>query len=274
MITSFFKYSAIRVLTRKTTYVAILIIICGAFCTLKRNSVLYNLDKLDFVGGLNLFIFSSIKENGVMSVLAPFVIMIVYPSVIFEDIQNHYVDQLYLRMSKSKYYLIQTMQSFFISGSVYVIAHGATLILYFCVSPANSIMLAFINGPFSNVYYKSLTLYCVVFIAHSFLFGSIIGILGMGLAMNLHNKCILWVLPTLIYYLGFYLLILFPEKIQRVLIYIIPLLPYEITTFDIPVAAHISQLFVIFVVGIILILNGINYDSNTLALYVRKRRLN
>jgi len=245
------------------TYVAILIVIVSSICTLKRNSILYSLNNMDHVGGLNLFIYSSIKDNGFMSLLAPFVIMVVYPSIIFEDIQNHYFKQLHLRIPNKNFYLLHTLQSFFISGGVYVIAHVITLVICFCVSPENSIMVTFLNGPFSDFYYKSLTLYCIVFIMHSFLFGGVMGILGMGLAMHLHNKCILWTLPTLVYYLGLDLLSLFPERVQYIMIYIIPLLPYEITTFSISTAVHISQLLVIAIIGIILVLFGIrSYDGD------------
>lgn len=263
MIISLLKHSTFRVFTRIMTYISVLIVIIGSFCTLKRNSILYSLNAMDHTGILNLFIFSCIKNNGIMSVLAPFVVMAVYPSIIFEDIQNQYFEQIHLKVANEKFYLLHVFVSFFISGGIYVIAHLITLAIYYCISPGDSVMVAFLNGPFSTVYYKSMTLYCILFIVHSFIFGGIMGILGMGLAMNLHNKCILWTLPTLLYYLGFYLLILFPENLQSVMIYVIPLLPYEITTYDIPVAAHISQLFIITLVGTILIWIGIHrYDSS------------
>lgn len=263
MISTLTKCNLYRVIARKETYVAILIIIVSSICTLKRNSILYSLNAMDHIGVLNKFIFSCIKNNGIMSVCAPFVVMLVYPNIIFEDIQNRYFDQMRLKVSNEKFYLIQIFESFIISGGIYVMAHLITLFLYYCISPKDSVMVTFLNGPFSNVYYRSLTLYCVLFIVHSFLFGGIIGILGMGLAMNLHNKCILWTLPTLLYYLGFYFFILFPDNMQSVMIYVIPLLPYEITTYDIPVGVHISQLFIITLVGFILIWIGIQrYDSS------------
>lgn len=263
------KFSIYRVFTRKMTYVVILIVIASSLCNLKRNSILYSLNLMDHSGGLNLFIFSAIKNNGIMSVLAPFVTMAVYPTIIFEDIENRYSEQIRLKMSNEKFYLLHVFESFLISGGIYVIAHLITLSICFFVSPGDSVMVAFINGPFSGIYYKSMTLYCVLFIAHSFLFGGVIGILGMGVAMNLHNKCILWTLPTLLYYLGFYLLVLFPENMQSIMIYIIPLLPYEITTYDIPMAVHISQLFVILMTGFILICVGIYRYDNNLKLFSR-----
>ena len=272
MFINFSKYNIFRVLTRKTTYIAILIVTIGSMCTWKRNSILYSMNNMNYIGGLNLFIFSSIKNNGIMSVLAPFVVMLVYPDIIFEDIQNHYVEQLRLRISIGKYYMLHAFQSFFVSGGIYVIAHSLILAICFCISPQDSVMIAFLNGPFSGTYYRSLTLYCILFIAHSFFFGGVMGILGMGLAMNLQNKCVLWTLPTLIYYLGFYLLILFPEAIQTALIYIIPLLPYEITTFDIPAAVHISQIIFIAVLGFFFVLLGIQRNDAAVNLYKYKKR--
>lgn len=60
----------------------------------------------------------------------------------------------------------------------------------------------------------------------------------------------------MLYYLGLDVLALFPEKIQEILIYIIPLLTYEITTLDLSGLANISQLFFVIVAGIILIYWG------------------
>ena len=256
MFKSLFKHNFFRVITGKTTYIAIFLIMLGGVVTFKRNSILFNLDKIHPVGGLNRFIFSCIIDNSLMSVIAPLMAMLVYPTIIFEDIRTHYIRHLYIKIPCKSITVFQVIQSFVLTGGVYAFANMMMLLICVAVDTNPSAMVTFVNGPFSSVYYVSMTLYSFVFIMHSFLVGGAFGILGIGIALNVRNKCMMWILPVLLYYLGLDVLALFPEKIQEILIYIIPLLTYEITTLDLSGLANISQLFFVIVAGIILIYWG------------------
>ena len=219
-----FKYAYYRTVKKKNTYVAISIIIISAFFTLKRNWILYSLYLLDHVGAINMFIYSSIKGNGIMSLLAPFVIMLVYPTIFYEDLQNKVKRNVRRQMTKTDYFLSEIVSAFVVSGSIYMDSMGK---------------------------------YILLFIVHAFLFGGVYGIFGIGIVFFIKNKCLLWIVPTLLYYTGYYVVTFF-EKGQELLKYVIPLLTYEISTFDIPLKVNIMQMISVGLTGCILFYIGLS----------------
>ena len=64
-------------------------------------------------------------------------------------------------------------------------------------------------------------------------------------------------MPTLLYYTGYYVVTFF-EKGQELLKYVIPLLTYEISTFDIPLKVNIMQMISVGLTGCILFYIGLS----------------
>ena len=252
-----FKYAYYRTVKKKNTYVAISIIIISAFFTLKRNWILYSLYLLDHVGAINMFIYSSIKGNGIMSLLAPFVIMLVYPTIFYEDLQNKVKRNVRRQMTKTDYFLSEIVSAFVVSGSIYMIGNVIVLVIGWFVSPYASCRITFLVGIFSDIYMDSMGKYILLFVAHAFLFGGVYGIFGIGIVFFIKNKCLLWIVPTLLYYTGYYVVTFF-EKGQELLKYVIPLLTYEISTFDIPLKVNIMQMISVGLTGCILFYIGLS----------------
>lgn len=252
-----FKYAYYRTVKKKNTYVAMGIIIISAFFTLKRNWILYSLYLLDHAGAINMFIYSSIKGNGVMSLLAPFVVMLVYPTIFYEDLQNKVMRHVRRQMTKTEFFLSEIASAFVVSGGIYMIGNIIVLAISEIVSPYTSCRITFLVGIFSDIYMDSMGKYVFLFIIHAFVFGGVYGILGVGIAFFIKNKCLLWIVPTLLYYTGYYVVTFF-EKGQDLLQYMIPLLTYEISTFDIPLRANIMQMISVGLLGCILFYTGLS----------------
>ena len=241
-----------RAVCSKYLYITIGIILISGIITYCRNQIVLGLSEYGSIGALNVFIYSNIKNNPVLSFLAPFIAALCSAASMDEIISG--MDKAIIeKYSHKQYIFAQVFSIIIISAIAFTSAYILSMIGCALFSPAESVRLFSSFGQFHAVFDESLGLYCVAFIIHSALFGMCYALLGFGLFYTCRNRFAGLIGPVLIYYCTTFVTVWMPDKIKGILSYIIPSLTFEISTLDIPLAMHITQLLCILVVSFILI---------------------
>lgn len=245
-----------RMFTSWSFFAGILIVIMGGIISYSRNTELFGLNNLEKVGTLNIFIFSNIVSNVVMSILAPLVAALGFSLSTFDDIKTGFMNNVIINTNPKKYLFARIISTAFSGAIVFLISYVLFFLVSYIIDCSASVRVGFRFGLFLKIYDKSLFLYCIVFILHSMLFGSIFSLFGMGIALNVRNKNMVLILPLICYYLPSYIVSIFPQKVVQILTYFIPFLTFEISTLDIELYKHFSQLGFVLLIALLLIFIG------------------
>lgn len=242
-----------RLVCQWQLYASILVIILSGIITLKRNFILHNLQSLTQIGALNLFIYSNIVENGYMSILAPILPVFSTSSLIFDDIRNGFYRNLANIKNSLRYFLSGIVSSSLMGGSLYVVTYLIMMLFYIIVDPRPSPFIEFRSGVFWEIYMESMLKYVFVFLINSFIFGTAYSFLGCGLMLIMKNKYTAIGIVMLLYLIPIYFINLLPNRLAIALQWIIPTLTFEISTYNLPIIMHITQLLTIIAISTIIV---------------------
>jgi len=245
-----------RVVLSWQLYFAIGLVFLTSFITLKNNTEQFNLFYFENLGTINLFLYSNVISNGIMSILAPFIAIVVFSTATLDDMKTGYIKNCTLLGQPKKYLKARVISTALTGGGVFAISYSLLFAIYLIIDPSASVRTSFRFGLFLDVYDRSLLLYCAVFILHSFIFGMVYSLFGMGISMVIKNKYIALGLPFVLYYAAPYLMWAVPEKISKLLSYFIPFLTFEISTIDVPLYKNATQLLFILCISVIMISVG------------------
>lgn len=245
-----------RIVRSKGVYISLIIIILSSALTLERNMIYQNLRIFSPIGALNMFIYSSIKNNIGMSILAPLVAILPYSCSMFDDIKTGFIKNVLPYISSATYLRAKVILSFFSGGGIFVIGYSIWLLLMFILFPESSIRMGLGIGQFQCIYDFSIFLYCLFFMLYSFCCGACYALLATGISLYVKNKYLAIGLPVVLYYASFYIIQLLPHNLTKPLLYIIPFLTFEITTVDAPALQNIAQILFIYILASILIIVG------------------
>lgn len=234
-------------------YGAIFIILFGAIVTYIRNYSLANLNILNTVGTLNMFIYSNIQTNNVMILLSPVIACLAYSTTIVDDIKSGIYRQLIGRTSSAQYIQVKSITAALGGFLGFFIAYVIIFLILFLIDPTESVRTEFDRTTlFGTIYDHSMFLYCCAFIGYASIFGAIYSLLGLGIGMLLPNKYYQMGIPFFVYYSIIYAVHIFPDNISNILTYFILTQTFDITQYIDPMK-YVSQLLFIFLLSIILI---------------------
>lgn len=245
-----------KLLTSVPFYLSIVIIIGSSCFTLSRNITLYGLNNYNDIGFLNLFIYSTIKGNTILPIFAPVIASLSYGISFFDELKTGFARNIAILISPKKYFISRIVFSGFAGGfSMFV---GLIIVFLGCliIEPCDSTMMSFMIGAFSNIYYLSMSKYVFDFIIFSCAFSVVYSLLSVGIIANTKNKYIGFGIPLFVYYAPYYLIGLFPDKYQNLLIWVVPFLTFDISSTDLPATLHFTQLLTILIISVLLIYIG------------------
>lgn len=245
-----------RIISSKEFYIAIIIIISGGIFTFIRNYEMYDLYLLDSVGTLNIFIYSNIISNFVLSFLSPMVAVLPFCLASFDDLKSGFINHIIISSNRFKYIKTRCISTALSSAAVFLIAYSVMMMGIYIIDQTASVRTDYRFGQYLNVYDRSLLLYCLAFILHSMVFGMVFSLLGLGVAFNAKNKFMVLAFPLLFYYLPYYFAQIFPPDIIKKLNAFLPFLTFEITTLDIELYKNYLQMIFTLLISIILIYVG------------------
>ncbi len=241
-----------RIFSSWKFYLAILIVLVSGIVTLNKNIGLFFPD-IDRIGFYNLFIYSNLVQNAFTSVLAPLIAVIAFSDSILDDRKMGYIKNIAPRSSLNKYVKSRMISNSLAGGLVFVIPFVFLFITYYFIDPTTDFYSEYISGLFINVYMQSRFAYCMIFILHSFLFGAIYSLFGMGLSMIFENKYIALLLPLFYYYGTTYIANLFEFSKTSIASYFVPLLTFEFSTVIVPETANACQILEVLIIALLLI---------------------
>lgn len=229
---------------------AALIILLSGLITYFRNQVVLGLAEAGPIGPENVFIYSNIKNNPGMSFLAPLVAT-ACNIPLYRSIQSQLNGTAEGRALTQGYIGTQAISAGLTGVLVFLCTYAVSLALCFLLAPGQSEMLFAPFGQFEGIYRQSLFLYCLAFIAHSALFGLCYALFGMGLYCAMKSEFSALVLPVVLYYGTTFLNAFLPESVTNLAGYVIPSLTFEISTLDVPLLTHLTQLLAILLAALL-----------------------
>lgn len=234
------------------------IIISGGFWTSVSFvviSVIINLLRFEAsekLGVYGLFIFGSVSYNPLLSYIAPFIPAIAFSAItIFsnEDIADR-------STTLKKYILGRSISSMIAGGSVFLFAFMIILLGCFVCDSSTDIIYYEPLGLFKEVYFISIPIYILLFIAHSALFGALYALFGVGTTLVTKSDSMGLVLPGIIYHSVYYIGTFISQTILSFTTIIFPVMPFNFAGLDVPIWKNTLDLGMIIIVSVFMIIIG------------------
>ncbi len=161
---------------------------------------IYSTNKVG-IGGLTLFIHSTVLGYSLFSYVAPIIGALPVCSKIVDSIASGYINQELARVPKRTYINIQIISSSITGASVLGISCIAYLIVCIIVEPTAAIRLLPMRyiSSYNTIYAKSLFGFCIIIIINSMLFGVSYALFSLGIAYKIRNKIAVLTIITAFY---------------------------------------------------------------------------
>lgn len=241
-------------------YFAVLIYYFSALLSLKDNTIWF-LDNTKQIGALNLFIFSNVVDNQYVPMLTPFLSIFCFVLVFFDDLHGKYYYQ-YITKMKLRHYFHLLIGYSSITGGLFFLFSQISMMLVFALIDQHAspmIISPSMMGYFSPLYARSMLLYIIAFMIHSFCIGFIFAFWGCGMVLCIPNKLTIYLISICLSYFSYNCVILFegifPDK-NNFFRYLFPTYLFEIRNNLASLAQHLSQLLVMLAISLLLIIIG------------------
>ena len=217
-----------RMLLRPSFYIALALILISGACSLSINYSQYNLVNLKTVGSLNIFLYSFIADNLVLSIFAPLIAGLPSCADLTDDIKNGIVRQSLIR-SKKRVYLYTSFISSWIGGAlVYFISFIIWMCISILIDPSPSPRTDFPNiGLLQPIYWKSMNLYIIGYVIITSIIGGFYGLFSQAIGFCFNNRFIGIILPTVIYYFSPLVISLLPSRLYNYIGYFLPCMTFD-----------------------------------------------
>jgi len=252
------KINIARMFSSVQFYIAVLIMLLSSGLTYYTNYTYFQLGNRLYVGALNKFIFSNIFDSVALKILAPLISVLPLVDTLFDDFRNGFIKNILTRIAPRKYYMCQIATASISGGFVFVCVFCIQMIVFTIIEAEPAMLLLPPNGLYHLLYSKSLLLFCLYYIFHCFVYGTVFGLFGCGIALNVTNRFYVYAIPTLFYYLASSIHQYIPGLIiPEALYYILPIELFDYQNTLVSVGNRLSQYVIMIVVSFILIITGL-----------------
>lgn len=153
------------------------------------------------IGGLTVFLHSTIFGYSLFSYTAPFIAVLPAGLHYYESYSNGYIKQELLRISQSKYQFAKMVYAILMGAFVYIFCGLLFMAICFFIDPTPAIRIFPMHSvsSFKNVYASSLLGYSFLVVINSAIFGATYSIMSIGISSLCRSKFLSLAIPTAFY---------------------------------------------------------------------------